>query len=223
MKIQFLTGFLVYVLSMGTVFAQVPENDSTITIEDKIFEPVEVEAAYPGGAPAWLKFLTKTVDAATPANNNAPAGKYTVVIQFVVDKDSSITEFKALTNHGFGMEKEVIRALRLSGKWSPAIQNGKPIKAFRKQPVTFRVELEGMEIETEKPDILLLHKDNPVTVSVKRMKDDDLQVTVSHGTVTKAGNGKYMIKLTKKDRVIIRVYNRKKDQEIGSAIYDVRE
>lgn len=154
MKTQFMTGIMVFLISTGTAFAQLPGKDSTLTSEDKIFEPVEVEASYPGGAPAWLRFLTKTVDAATPANNNAPSGTYTVVIQFVVGKDSSITEFKALTNHGFGMESEIIRALRLSGKWLPAIQNGKPIKAYRKQPVTFRVEMDGMDIKTETPGAL---------------------------------------------------------------------
>lgn len=168
MKIQFMTGIMAFVISTATAIAQLPGNDSTLTIEDKIFEPVEVEATYPGGASAWLNFLIKTVDGTIATNNNAPSGTYSVVIQFVVDKDSSITEFKALTNHGYGMEKEVIRALRLSGKWIPALQNGKPIKAYRKQPVTFRVDPDGMEIETETPEVLFLHKENPVTISVKK-------------------------------------------------------
>jgi hypothetical protein len=182
-----------------------------------------VEATYPGGPSAWLRFLTNTVDGSIPTNNNAPAGTYTVVVQFIVDRDSSITDFKALTNHGYGMEQEVIRALRLSGKWLPAIQHGKPVKAYRKQPVTFRVEMEDMEIDTGINGALVLKKENLVKVRVNKVKDEDLLVTVSHGTVTKSGNGQYIIKVTKKDRVIIRVYNSRKDKEIGAAIFDVKD
>lgn len=204
-------------------FAQIPATDTTSDDVDLKFERVEVEASYPGGSPAWLKFLIKTVKGEVPTDNNAPAGAYTVMIQFVVNKDSSITDFKALTNHGYGMEQEVIRALRLSGKWIPAIQNGRPVRAYRKQPVTFRVEMEGMDIETETPGGLYLTKENKVSIKVFKVKDEDLLVTVSQGTITKNGGGEYTIKLTKKDRVIIRVYNTKKDRSEGEAIFDVRE
>lgn len=223
MKILPLATVFTLMLVSGTSRAQSTGNDSLLSYADKIFVPVEVEATYPGGPSAWLRFLTKTVDGSIPTNNNAPAGTYTVVVQFIVDRDSSITDFKALTNHGYGMEQEVIRALRLSGKWLPAIQHGKPVKAYRKQPVTFRVEMEDMEIDTGINGALVLKKENLVKVRVNKVKDEDLLVTVSHGTVTKSGNGQYIIKVTKKDRVIIRVYNSRKDKEIGAAIFDVKD
>ena len=68
-----------------------------------------------------------------------PAGSYTVIIQFVVDKEGNISEIKPLTNRGYGMEKEVIRILEKSPKWTPAYQDNRPVKAYRKQPVTFVV------------------------------------------------------------------------------------
>lgn len=223
MKILPLATVFTLMLVSGPSRAQSTGSDSLLSYADKIFVPVEVEATYPGGPSAWLRFLTNTVDGSIPTNNNAPAGTYTVVVQFIVDRDSSITDFKALTNHGYGMEQEVIRALRLSGKWLPAIQHGKPVKAYRKQPVTFRVEMEDMEIDTGINGALVLKKENLVKVRVNKVKDEDLLVTVSHGTVIKSGNGQYIIKVTKKDRVIIRVYNSRKDKEIGAAIFDVKD
>jgi Gram-negative bacterial TonB protein C-terminal len=205
------------------LYAQVPAKDSSNNEGNVKFERVEVEASYPGGSSAWLKFLTKTVKGDVPMDNNAPAGTYTVMVQFIVNRDSSITEFKALTNHGYGMEQEVIRALHLSGKWIPAIQHGRPVRAYRKQPVTFRVEVEGLDIETETPGALFLTKENKVFIKAFKVKDDDLLVTVSQGSITKKGGGEYLIKLTKKDRVIIRLYNTKKDRIEGEAIFDVRE
>jgi protein TonB len=37
------------------------------------------------------------------------------------------------------MEEEVMRVIQKSPKWRPAMQNGKPVKAYRKQPITFVV------------------------------------------------------------------------------------
>ena len=75
-----------------------------------------------------------------PVDNDAPAGSYTVIIQFVVDTDGSISDIKALTNHGYGLEQEAIRVIKKATKWEPAFQNGRHVKAYRKQPITFQVE-----------------------------------------------------------------------------------
>lgn len=114
----------------------IPEIDST---EERIFERVEIEASFPGGDDAWRKYLEQNLNAAVPLQYNAPAGTYTVIVQFVVDKDGKITDIKALTSHGFGMESEVIRFLKKAPRWNPAIQDGRKVKAYRKQPVTFQV------------------------------------------------------------------------------------
>ena len=60
-------------------------------------------------------------------------------MQFVVDEDGAVSDIKALTNHGYGLEQEAIRVLRKAKKWEPAIQNGRKVKAYRKQPITFQV------------------------------------------------------------------------------------
>jgi len=37
------------------------------------------------------------------------------------------------------MEKEVMRIIKKGPKWQPAMQDGKPLNAYRRQPVTFMV------------------------------------------------------------------------------------
>lgn len=71
--------------------------------------------------------------------NGAKDRTYTVVIQFLVRTDSTLTNIKALTNHGFGMEEEAIRLISKGPRWYPAIQNGKQVNAIKNQPVTFIV------------------------------------------------------------------------------------
>lgn len=107
--------------------------------ENKIFEKVEIEAAFKGGESAWRKFLERNLNPNVPVDNGAPEGVYTVYIQFVVSKDGSVSDIRALTNHGYGMEQEAIRVLKKAPSWTPAIQNGRQVNAFRKQPITFQV------------------------------------------------------------------------------------
>ena len=116
------------------------------------FEKVEEEAKYPGGEKAWRQFLEQNLDAGVPAKKRAPVGVYTVVIQFVVDKDGNVSDIKPLTNHGYGMEAEVVRLLKKAPKWTPAKQNGKIVRAYRKQPVTFQVAEEEKKKKRNKDD-----------------------------------------------------------------------
>jgi len=100
---------------------------------------IEKEAHFPGEEKSWRTFLEKNLNPEVPIRNRAPEGMYTVMVQFVVDKDGRISDIKPLTKFGFGMEEEVIRILTKSPKWVPAFQFGRTVKAYRKQPVTFMV------------------------------------------------------------------------------------
>lgn len=105
--------------------------------EPEIFTSVEVDAEFKGN---WRAFLERNLNAEVPVENSAPAGRYSVVIQFVVDVNGNVSDIKALTNHGYGMEDEAVRVLKKAAKWEPAIQNGISVKAYRKQPITFDVQ-----------------------------------------------------------------------------------
>ncbi len=114
------------------------DNDTTL----KVFEKVEEEAYFPGGEQAWRSWLGQNLNPSVPVDKGAPPGLYTVYIQFVVDLNGKTSAIKALTKHGYGMEAEVMRILRKSPPWIPAVQDGKNVRAYRKQPVTFQVEVE---------------------------------------------------------------------------------
>ena len=60
----------------------------------------------------------------------------------MIDKDGSTSGISAETSNGFGMEEEVIRVISKSPKWKNAVQYSKPIKAYRRQPLTFLIEKE---------------------------------------------------------------------------------
>ena len=129
-------GIATPVVDEGKAIVAAPKDD---TDYDQTFTKVEVEAALPGGASAWAKYVQRSLNANVPIDNEAPSGSYQVVVQFIVDKEGNVSDVKALTNHGYGMEEEAVRVIKRGPKWTPAIQNGRNVKAYRKQPITFIV------------------------------------------------------------------------------------
>ena len=138
------TAFLLFAYS-ATAHTSAHFNVSPSGISDTLpagdttnFKKVEKEAYFTGGESAWAKFLTKNINPDIPIKKNAPPGNYTVIIQFIVNKNGTL-DVEALTNFGYGMEEEVVRAIKKSPLWIPAEQDGKKVRAYRKQPVTFSV------------------------------------------------------------------------------------
>jgi len=127
--------------SATPILGTLPARDTT-SVDTTIFTKVDLEATFPGGENGWRTFLENNLKADVPVRRKAPAGQYMVVVQFIVDKQGNLSDIRPLTNLGYGMEKEVVRVLRKSPKWQPAMMNGQPVKAYRKQPLTFVVSEE---------------------------------------------------------------------------------
>jgi len=115
------------------------KQNTAIVIGGKVYEKVEIEAAFPGGVNAWRLYLQQNLKANVPVKKGAPAGTYQVIVRFIVSTDGQITDVEAETDYGYGMEKEVIRIIKKGPKWLPAMQNGKSVNAYRRQPITFLV------------------------------------------------------------------------------------
>lgn len=113
-------------------------------VEPEIFEKVEIDAQFPGGLEKWRKFLERNANSAVATDNGAPVGQYRILIRFVVDEEGNVSDVRPMTNLGYGMEAEAIRLIKkaASMKWIPAQQNGRTVKAYRTQPITFEVNPE---------------------------------------------------------------------------------
>ena len=208
--IRILTFFFFSLLVSLQMTAQ--ENQAPAS-SDAIFEKVEVEADFPGGIPAWRKFLEQNLNPSVPVDNGAPSGSYTVYVQFIVGKDGQVSAIKPLTRQGYGMEAEVVRTMKKSGSWTPALQNGKPVNAYRKQPVTFMVEEEGFSITTQTPYTLFTDRDNELLIQMDDVKPENMDVSISQGTISTGSDGKFIARVSKPGRVLITVANRKKKNQ----------
>jgi protein TonB len=97
---------------------------------------VDLDAKFNGN---WKQFLERNLVPDIPVNNGAPVGRYSVEVKFVVDVEGHVSDIVALTKHGFGMEDEAVRVIRKSAKWEPAVFDGRMVKAYRRQLITFVV------------------------------------------------------------------------------------
>ncbi len=105
----------------------------------KLFISVQIEAQFPGGPAAWKKYLQKNLNANLPKDNGAPAGRYTVMLSFLVEKDGAISDIIAENNPGYGSVEEAIRAIKKGPKWQPAEYDGHYVSDRVRQAVTFMV------------------------------------------------------------------------------------
>ena len=118
----------------GKGVVEAPKKES----DDAVFLPVEFEAQFPGGMAAWARFLHKNLNYPSDAQDNGVQG--TVVVQFVVDRDGNVSDVEAISGpEKGGLREEAVRVIKRSGKWTPGNQNGKGVKSYKRQPVTFQI------------------------------------------------------------------------------------
>lgn len=101
---------------------------------NKVFQKVEIESDYPGGRIAWQRFLNKNLR--FPPVEEVQG---TVVVQFIVGKDGSVSDVEAVSGPD-ELRGEAVRVIKKSGKWTPAIQNGHQVISQKRQPIIFRFE-----------------------------------------------------------------------------------
>lgn len=125
-------------VSAGTGAGVVEAPKRIVEDYDRTFTKVEIESEYPGGTAAWFRYLNKNFRYPEDAITNEIQG--TVVVQFIVDKEGNVSDVQAVSGpETGGLREEAVRVIKQSGKWIPAIQNGRNVKSYKKQPVQFKL------------------------------------------------------------------------------------
>jgi hypothetical protein len=111
-------------------------NESAFKSDENI---VQIPAQFPGGVGAWQKYLSQNLNDQIATKNGAPEGRYLVIIKFKISANGEISETSVENDPGYGTKDELIRILKQSPKWIPAIQNGRNVPYYHKQSITFVV------------------------------------------------------------------------------------
>ncbi|MEO1051264.1 MAG: energy transducer TonB [Bacteroidota bacterium] len=115
------------------VFEEAPEEE----VADEIFTIVEESATPKGGMQAFYQFVQKKLKYPSQARRMGIEGR--VFVQFVIDKDGTVTDVKAVKGIGAGCDEEAERVIKSAPKWKPGKQRGRPVKQRIILPITFQL------------------------------------------------------------------------------------
>lgn len=99
---------------------------------------LDVQPEYPGGKKEFYTFVMKNVRVPRIPDSREDLHLKTLV-SFVVEKDGSLSTITLLSDPGFGLGDEVVKAIKKSKKWQPGIKDDKPVRARFLLPVTINI------------------------------------------------------------------------------------
>ena len=121
----------------------IPELDDTkveLVDETSDVEPpenwTEEMPEFPGGDEALNAFLTREIQYPELARTSGITG--TVLIEFVVEKDGSVSNARVKAPLFPECDKEALRGVMAMPNWKPGKNNGRPTRCYYQVPVTFR-------------------------------------------------------------------------------------
>jgi len=99
---------------------------------------VDKEPEFPGGQAAFNKFVADNLRYPAIASENGVEG--TVVLNFVVEEDGSITNIEIRRDIGNGCGGEAVRLARAMPKWVPGQHKGRTVRVMCTLPVLFKLD-----------------------------------------------------------------------------------
>ncbi|WP_310555983.1 energy transducer TonB [Flavobacterium sp.] len=116
------------------------DNNAKIVDDTNIYNSagIEVKPEYPGGIAKFYKYVSDKFK--YPDDVEELKGK--IFVEFVVEKDGSLTDIKVLRDVGHGTGAEAIRLLKTVPKWKPGVMNGKNVRVRYSLPITIDIKSE---------------------------------------------------------------------------------
>ncbi len=106
---------------------------------DEIFSVVEVQAEPVGGESAFYEYVSSQLKDNYPLQAERMNIQGIVYIQFVIEKDGSITDVQAVKGIGGGCDELAIKVLENSPKWNPGRQRGRAVRSRKIVPIRFKL------------------------------------------------------------------------------------
>lgn len=104
---------------------------------EEVFTLVDTQPQFPGGTPEFYNWIESNLKYPVEAKKMGVEGK--VFVQFIVNRDGSISDIEVLRGLGYGCDKEVIRLIKNCPKWSPGEKWGSTVRVKTVWPVSFKI------------------------------------------------------------------------------------
>jgi TonB family protein len=165
----------------------------TTNNNNQVFSAVEQEPTFPGGQTGFYQFLAENLKYPESMRKNNITG--TVIAQFVVEKDGSLSGIQILRAPNADAGNEAARVLALSPKWNPGLQNGWKVRVQYTVPIKFA--LDG-QTQGENAEVVPIHTSSDSSKVSVIVIDKGIQVNkplyVLNGKIIKADDFKTVIK-----------------------------
>lgn len=113
-------------------------TDKKVDAPKEVFKVVEQMPAYPGGQGDLLKFLAANINYPKAAKENGIEGM--VVIQYIIEKDGSISNAQVVKGIGAGCDEEALRVVKAMPNWVPGKQRGQIVPVQFNLPIRFKLD-----------------------------------------------------------------------------------
>ena len=123
---------------VAPVSPETKEAPADSTAKEEVFMVAEQMPEFPGGMKEMLKFLQENEKYPENAMKNNVQGR--VIVQFVIEKDGTPTEFKVLRSVDPDLDAEALRVLQTMPKWKPGMQRGEVVRVKFTVPVSFKLQ-----------------------------------------------------------------------------------
>ena len=111
-----------------------------------VFDVVEGMPQFPGGEAALMRYLSQNIRYPKEAMEAKTQGR--VIVQFVIEKDGSISGAHVVKSVNPQLDAEALRVVSAMPNWTPGTHNGQTVRVKYAVPISFR--LEG----NEKPNVV---------------------------------------------------------------------
>ena len=123
-----------------SMFVLESESEPEVLKEEnsKVYDVVEQMPSFPGGHAALLQWLASNVIYPAEAAENGVQGR--VIVQFVVEKDGSVSDAWVVKSVDPLLDKEARRVVSAMPRWNPGKQKGSAVRVKYTIPVTFKLQ-----------------------------------------------------------------------------------
>lgn len=113
-------------------------NEESVYNEVNEIDKVDEKPSFPGGESAMKSYLNSNVKYPAAAQENGIQGR--VIVQFIIEKDGSISDVKISRSVDPSLDWEALRVVKAMPKWTPAKLKGIPVRTKCTTPVVFRLQ-----------------------------------------------------------------------------------
>ncbi len=124
--------------NLATPFDSHPLPEPEPEIDENIpYRFVEESATPKGGIEAFYQYISEKVKYPSQARRMGIEGR--VFVEFIINKDGSFSDVKAIKGIGAGCDEEAVRIIQSAPPWKPGKQRGRPVRQRYTLPIIFNL------------------------------------------------------------------------------------